>query len=398
MKYITIVDKDFESAVKKARDTYGHAVRIHSRRDVNHRGGFLWLKQKPQVELTCYLADVISDHSPSIIEKIEKENLVEEPKEAKAEIEEPKEEKSEIEEPLKEEKEIEVPLNSIKDTLLEHAKNILDENQFSSIVRETILTLLAEELKGITSYPSSEEFELMIVDKIVSLIAIDHETQLHPPHFFILMGPTGTGKTTTIAKIGALWSLQQDEDFYHSVKFVTLDTFRVGAYEQLAAFGSSLHIDIDLVKSEEDVYRVIEQTKDIDVVLVDTIGKSPKDKELTIKMQTLLSVIPNDQKKIYIALSSSMKQEDIMKSIEMYASFGITSIVITKVDETQSIGNILSVAYEKNLPLLFITDGQRVPSDIHKASAATMLSLLHGLSLDFESLWSNQSNLLFTEH
>ncbi len=393
MKYITIVDKDFESAVKKARDTYGHAVRIHSRRDVNHRGGFLWLKQKPQVELTCYLAETMSENPTSIIEKMEKEVVpaVEQESVAEQEVE------KELEE-IEQKDEESVTLHSIKDTLLEHAQNILEENQFSPSVTQTILSLLANDLKETSSYPSTEEFELMIVDRIVSLISIDHETQVHPPHFFILLGPTGTGKTTTIAKIGALWSLQKNEEFHHSVKFVTFDTFRVGAYEQLAAFGKSLQIDIDLVRSEEDLYRVIEQTKDIDVVLVDTIGKSPKDKELTIKMQTLLSVIPNDQKKLYIAISGSMKQEDIVKAIEMYASFGITSIVITKVDETQSIGNILSVAYDKNLPLLFITDGQRVPSDIHKASAATMLSLLHGLSLDFESLWANQSNLLIEEH
>lgn len=385
MKYITIVEKDFESAVKKARDTYGHTIRIHSRRDVLSRGGFLWMKKKPHVELICYLADAADEKNPSIIEKIEKDEIIESDNQ-KQTVEEPQME-TEGEQ-----------MHSIRETLLEHALNILEENQFSEVVSKTVLSLLKEELKDCQGgYPSSEEFELMIVDKIVSLISIDHETQIHPPHFFVLLGPTGTGKTTTIAKIGALWSLQTAEEFHHSVKFVTLDTFRVGAYEQLASFADSLEIEIDLVKSEEDMYRIIEQTSNTDVVLIDTIGKSPKDKELTVKMKTLLSVIPADQKKLYIAISGSMKQEDIVKSIDMYAGFGITSIVITKVDETQSIGNILSVAYEKNLPLLFITDGQKVPSDIHKASAATMLSLLHGFSLDFESLWANQSNLLVDE-
>jgi flagellar biosynthesis protein FlhF len=143
------------------------------------------------------------------------------------------------------------------------------------------------------------------------------------------------------------------------------------------------------------MYRIMKKTEDVDIVLVDTVGRSPKDKELLFRMNTMLSLIEPEQKKMYIALSGSMKTEDIIKSIEMYSSYPLQSIIITKVDETESIGNILSVAYEKNLPLLFFTDGQHVPVDIHKASTATLLSLLKGFSLDFESMWANQSSLSF---
>ncbi len=94
-------------------------------------------------------------------------------------------------------------------------------------------------MKEITENLSITELELLLVDKIVSLIAIDHETQLHPPHFLIVLGPTGTGKTTTIAKIGALYSLQHEDEYRHSVHFITLDDYRVGASEQLKAFGDS---------------------------------------------------------------------------------------------------------------------------------------------------------------
>jgi flagellar biosynthesis protein FlhF len=85
-----------------------------------------------------------------------------------------------------------------------------------------------------------------------------------------------------------------------------------------------------------------------------------------------------------------MKAQDIKKSLDQYASFGITSMIVTKTDETESIGNILSLCKEQHLPLLFLTDGQKVPKDIHKASASSLLAMLKGFSLDFSNLWSNQ--------
>ncbi len=391
MKYITIVAKDFETAVKKAHLEYGHSIRIHSRRDISRRGGFLWLKNSPYVEIVCYVASTKNSSSLSILDEKQKETPhTQENFDKKEILNEEIEQTNLISREIKEDSQ-----PSLKDTLLSHATQLLEENQFSKNCINILISLLSEELKEITENLSITELELLLVDKIVSLIAIDHETQLHPPHFLIVLGPTGTGKTTTIAKIGALYSLQHEDEYRHSVHFITLDDYRVGASEQLKAFGDSLHINVDLIRDEQEMYRIIQQTQEIDVVIVDTVGRSPKDKELTLKMNTMLSLIPSEQKRIYIALSGSMKSEDILTSIEMYSSYPLQSIIITKVDETKSIGSILSIAYEKNLPLLFFTDGQHVPSDIHKASTATMLSFLHGFSLDFESMWANQSNLFF---
>lgn len=389
MKYITIVAKDFESAVKKARGEYGQTIRIHSRRDTSHRGGLFGLKKIPSVELMCYL---VSAPEAAVVEKKETHVEKELKKEEQA-IQETKKVGTKKEEiPIETTKE---SLSSMHDTLITHARYLCEKNQFSHHSIRIIEALLLEDLNESKTLPSKEEFELMVVDKIVSLITIDHETQLHPPHFFIILGPTGTGKTTSIAKIGALYALQSEEEYRKSVHFVTLDDYRVGAADQLKAFGNSLNIQVDLARGEQDMYRIIKKTEDIDVVLVDTVGRSPKDKELLFRMNTMLSLIDPNQKKMYIALSGSMKTEDIVKSIEMYSSYPLQSIIITKVDETESIGNIISVAYEKNLPILFFTDGQHVPVDIHKASTTTMLSLLKGFSLDFESMWENQSNLSF---
>ena len=369
MKYITIVAKDFEEALTKARAQYGPALRVHSRRDVMARGGFLWLSRRTHVELTCYVADEV-------------------PQEPKAD---PVHKPAVIEEPIPVDQSPEMtPLQH--EALMEHANTLLKENDFSEQFIESAVVLLREALDAYGSEePTVEEFELMLVDKIVSLIDIDHETQLNPPHIFVLLGPTGIGKTTTIAKIAALYGLQQDPEFRRSVQMITIDTFRAGAFEQLSAFGESLNIPVLRVENEGDFHRVLQQGQSTDVLLIDTIGRSPRDKDLAVQMKTLLSVADAEQRLCFLAVPGAMKSADVRKAMDQYSSFGLKSIIITKLDETDTIGNVLSACHERNLPILFFTDGQRVPKDLHKASASTMLGQLRGFSLDFQNLWVNQT-------
>lgn len=372
MKYVTIVGKDFEEAVRKARENYGPALRIHSRRDVMVRGGFLWMSKKPRVEITCYLVDPAESEtnkepSGEAAQKIEPEIVAEEVIELVAEEE------------------------TQHETLLAHARTLLELNDFSATFIDKILQLLQDSLEESGDDDLSLlEFELMIVDKIVSLIQIDHGTQLHPPRIFVVLGPTGVGKTTTLAKIAALYGLQDIPEYRRSVYMITIDSFRAGAYEQLSAFGDSLGITVEQVTNEEEFYGALVHAQDSDLVLVDTIGKSPRDKDLALKMKTLLSVLDGEKTRFYLVISGAMKTQDVLRTIDQYASFGISSVIVTKLDETETVGNVLSVCHLREIPLLFFTDGQRVPKDIHKASASTMLGQLKGFSLDFGSLWVNQ--------
>lgn len=384
MKYITIVANNFDEAVRKAREQYGSALRIHSRRDVMARGGFLWLGKQMHVELTCYLAD---DDRPNVAQADEQKITVPEP------VSEPEVQPVEAREPEKEipAAEEKPAVADKRDALLDHARTLLQANQFSSPFIDEVLALLVGSIgESPNGDLSLEEFELMLVDKIISLVKIDHETQLRPPRIFVLLGPTGIGKTTTIAKIAALYGLQQLSEFRRTVHMITIDSFRVGAFEQLNAFGNSLGMPVDQVSDEQEFYKALDSASDADLILVDTIGKSPRDKDLAVKMKTLLSVPRQDECGFYLALSGSMKEQDLIRSIDQYAVFGLSALIVTKLDETETIGNVLSVCRQRDLPLLFLTDGQRVPKDIHKASASTLLGQLKGFSLDFGTLWSNQ--------
>ncbi len=369
MKYVTISGKDFEEAVRKARDLYGSNLRIHHRRDVVKRGGLFWLGKRNRVELTCYVVD------PA-------DNIV-----VQEEVKPPVEEVEEIE--IEEEF---VP--SPQELLLAHARALLEVNDFSEKFIEDILELLEESLPEEGEEPSLEEFELLVVDKIVSLIEIDHRTQLNPPKVFILLGPTGVGKTTTIAKIAALYNHQDSIDYRRSVAMITIDSFRSGAYEQLKGFADSLNIVVKRVSDEEGFFQALSELSDYDLILVDTFGKSPRDNDLAIKLKAMLSVPQEEETKFFLAVAGAFKSQDILRSMEQFLSFNISALIITKLDETETLGNVLSVCYQKKMPLLFFTDGQRVPKDIQKASASTMLGLLKGFSLDFGSLWVNQIDQL----
>lgn len=435
MNYITIVAPTYEEAVRMARDQYGDRIRIHSRKDVVAKG-FLGIGRTKHCELTCYLS---GDETPiakakpqsqepapkaehakpqpdpeeeSDMRRFEQEAKTPNPEakeSATQPISEPESEKTEPEHEVSESKEDKVPeaASSIESSmepeveepteadplmpLEEHARKLLAKNDFSEGYINWIVKDLRIQLEpALPAVPSKNEFELLIVDRIVGSVDIDHNSQLHPPKIFALVGPTGVGKTTTIAKIAAIYGTLPPEEIRKKVKIITMDSFRVGAYEQIESFGKALDIPVMRADDEEQFFSALDQSSDAELILVDTIGRSPRDTELNVKLQTMLSVPDRKTIRCYLAVSASMKKIDIDKVFEQFRMFNICSVIVTKADETQTIGNILSICHDKHVPLLFITDGQMVPRDIHKASSAFVLSLLRGFSMDFNSLWNTQ--------
>ena len=422
MKYITIVAPTYEDAVRSARDQYGDSIRIHSRKDVISKG-FLGLGKKRHCELTCFLAGDDSRKDPSSAQKstssdsrqqkktnpdleeerdmrrFEREAYTPDPEtntpdpalEPDVPIEPEPEPIPEVMEP---EPEPVVQTAEDKDPLeplMEHARSVLMQNDFSGSYISWIVNDLRRQLEpALPAVPSKNEFELLIVDRIVGSVEIDHNSQLHPPKIFALLGPIGVGKTTTIAKIAAIYGTIPPEEMRKDVRIITMDSFRVGAYEQIESFGKALNIPVLRADDEGAFYEALEQTSDAELVLIDTIGRSPRDNELNVKLQTMLNVPDKKSIRCYLAVSASMKKIDIDKVFEQFKMFNITSVIVTKTDETQTIGNILSICHDRHVPLLFITDGQMVPRDIHKASSAFVLSLLRGFNMDFNSLWNTQ--------
>ena len=184
--------------------------------------------------------------------------------------------------------------------------------------------------------------------------------------FFV--GPTGVGKTTTIAKIAALFTLNERK----KVSLVSIDTFRIAAVEQLRTYADILNIPFNVVFTPLELSRVIKSQEKADLILIDTAGRSPKNE---IRMSELKGFVKGIfKKKVYLVLSINTRLIDLKDTVERFFTLGVDSIIFTKLDESEFfLGNIINLTREYKVPISYITFGQNVPDDIDIASIDNIL-------------------------
>lgn len=180
--------------------------------------------------------------------------------------------------------------------------------------------------------------------------------------FVMFIGPTGVGKTTSSAKIVA--NKWREE---HDVGFITADTYRLEAVSQLKAYANIMKVPVEVIKKPEELPTVMEKFKEKDFVIIDTAGRSPKNKEQMEELKNYLKSI-GITIEVCLVLSSTAKLSVMYETIDKFSYIGFNSIIFTKIDETNNTGSILSVCDKYNLPVSYITTGQRVPGDIEVAT------------------------------
>lgn len=196
-----------------------------------------------------------------------------------------------------------------------------------------------------------------------------------------LVGPTGVGKTTTVAKLAAQFAKRHGAD---QVALITTDSFRIGAYEQLATFGRIIGCPVKQVKDSEELATLLNQLQQRKLILIDTAGMSQRDVRLAEK---LASLVHNSRVKIksYLVLSATSQARVMQETVEHFKRIPLAGCIFTKLDECLSLGEIINVAIQNALPVSYLTQGQRVPEDIEMADAKTMVAKAEQLRISNSS-------------
>lgn len=201
------------------------------------------------------------------------------------------------------------------------------------------------------------------------------EISKNKPKVVFFIGPTGVGKTTTIAKIASKFKLEEDRD----VALLTADTYRIAATDQLKNYADILGIPMSIVYSPMDIAKEIEKYRSYDVVFVDTAGFSHKNDEQRGDMALLIDKLPDEyDKDVYLVLSATTKYKDLKDIVDTYKTFGKFDLIFTKLDETSAYGNIYNIRQYTGANVSYVTTGQNVPNDIDEIDTQKLVKNLLG--------------------
>ncbi|VBB08077.1 flagellar biosynthesis protein flhf [Lucifera butyrica] len=185
-----------------------------------------------------------------------------------------------------------------------------------------------------------------------------------------LVGPTGVGKTTTIAKLAANFSLRDG----CKVALITADTYRIAAVEQLKTYGDIMGIAVDVVYTPEELKTAILRHQDKKLVLIDTAGRSPHNQDQLAELKELLAAVPSAE--IYLVLSATTKYKDALEIVNKFSICSPHKFLFTKTDEASTLGLILNLLYQYPAALSYISTGQSVPDDIEIANSVKLANLI----------------------
>ncbi len=195
------------------------------------------------------------------------------------------------------------------------------------------------------------------------------------PHVVALIGPTGVGKTTTIAKLAANLKLKEKR----RVGLITIDTYRIAAIDQLKKYADIIGSNLRVVGSPEDLRTAIASMSDCEYVLIDTAGRSPNDTLKLNELKNFLASAAPDE--VHLVLSTTCSQECVELAIERFADVQVDRMIFTKLDEAPHVGVMLNIMHKANKSLSYVTTGQDVPDDIEVGRGRRLAQLILGSSL-----------------
>lgn len=200
-----------------------------------------------------------------------------------------------------------------------------------------------------------------------------HAQQEDLPQIVFFIGSTGVGKTTTIAKLTAEYVMNRQK----KVALFTADTYRIAAIEQLKTYAEIIGVPLEVIYSEKDLCMQIDKWKEMDHIFIDTAGRSHKNIEQMKDIENLLQAVST--KKVYLVLNVNTNYKDVKRIVDQYKAFVESfNLIITKLDETDEIGNLMNIVSYANSPITYITNGQNVPDDIKVFDCDEYVKMLLG--------------------
>jgi len=218
--------------------------------------------------------------------------------------------------------------------------------------------------------PGKEKIRAM--DLMQKIIPFEGEINLKSegPKIVAFVGPTGVGKTTTIAKIAADYAIRKNK----KVALVSLDTYRLGAVNQLEIYGDIMQLPVETAERSQELLEVVKRHSDKDLILIDTTGRSHRDKDHSRQLKEIFAMVGGVE--THLVLSVAAQEKQFISTYQQFLTLGVDRVLFTKLDEGISFGSIFNFSVRNRIPLSYFTMGQNVPEDLEIAAPEKVISLI----------------------
>ncbi|WP_432665037.1 flagellar biosynthesis protein FlhF [Wukongibacter baidiensis] len=263
------------------------------------------------------------------------------------------------------------PKSEVASILKKYEDMFEDKNVIKS-VSDKILSIVSRQISISDKNDQSikNAIKIILKDYLGTPFVIDNNSKKQNVIFFV--GPTGVGKTTTIAKLAAKQTIMHNK----SVALITSDTYRIAAVDQLRTYSEILNVPITVIYEQSELKDAMEKYADKDFIFVDTAGRNHKNGELLAELKTLISTVESPT--VFLLLSLTTGYKDMKAIIDSYQFLDYYNLIFTKIDEASSLGNILNAKFLSSMPLSYVTTGQSVPDDIELIDIDNIVNLFVG--------------------
>lgn len=324
--------------------------------------------EKPEIPVVRPSEEEVSleDRLSRLQSLLEKQMVDKQKKEQESELEKTEEapEAHEPEEPTAQKEE-----TQSGDERTRACKELIYQQLLQNEVDEEIAKSIIEEVnRSLTKNAPLDQILANVYQKIILMIGQTYLIDTKPgkkTKYIFFLGSTGVGKTTTIAKIASKLKLEDGMN----IALVTADTYRIAAVEQLKTYANILSVPLEVIYRPEELGEAMEELSRYDVCLVDTAGRSHKNKEQIEDIRELIEQVPIGERQVFLVLNAGTKYSDLKEIASVYSKLTDFSFIFTKLDETSSAGAMLNMRVKTKCPLSYVTWGQNVPDDIGEVDA-----------------------------